>query len=96
MSAQCAEERFRSITTILKDLRIAGLWLEEGTGWDKAKPDNDHLNPADTKMLDSLCNILVRSPGDVVAALVAVQQSGAQIVVAESSPCVLATNSKEP
>lgn len=40
--------------------------------------------------------MLVRSPGDVVAALIAVQQSGAQIVVTETSPCVLATNSKEP
>lgn len=95
MSAQSAELRFRSITTIIKDLRITGLWHEEGTGWDKHKPDKDHLNPAyqkDTQMLNSLCNMLVRSPGDVVAALIAVQQSGAQIVVTETSPCVLATN----
>lgn len=99
MLAQSAEQRFRSITTIMKDLEIAGLWLEKETKWDKAKPDNDHPSPAyksDTKMLDSLCNILVRGPGDVVAAVIAVQQSEAQILVAESSPCVLATNSKEP
>lgn len=99
MSAQSAEQRFRSITTIIKDLRMAGLWLEEGTGWDRANSDRDHLNPAckkDTHMLDSLCNMLVRSPGDVVAALIAVHQSGAELVVAESSPCVLSTNSKEP
>ena len=97
MSAQSAEQRFRSITTIIKDLRIAGLWLEEGTGWDKPKPDKNHLNPAfksDTQMLESLCGMLVRNHGDVVAALTAVHRSGAQLVVAESSPCVLATNSK--
>ena len=97
MSAQSAEQRFRSITIIIKHLRIAGLWLEEGTGWDKPKPDKNHLNPAfksDTQMLESLCSMLVRNPGDVVAALIAVHRSGAQLVVAESSPCVLATNSK--
>ena len=96
MSAQSAEQRFRSITTIIKDLRIAGLWLE---GWDKPKPDKNYLNPgfkSDMQMLDSLCNMLVRNPGDVVAALIAVHQSGAQLVVAESSPYVLAANSKEP
>lgn len=99
MSAQSAEQRFRSITTIIKDLRIAGLWTEEGTGWDRDKPGKDHFKPAfksDTKMLDTLCNMLVRGPGDVVAVLIAVQQSGAQFLVAESSPCVLTTNSKEP
>lgn len=99
MSAQSAELRFRSITTIIKDLRIGGLWHEKRTGWNKSKSDKDHLNPAyqkDTQMLNSVCNILVRSLRDVVAALVAVQQSGTQIVVAESSPCAVATNSKEP
>lgn len=99
MSAQIAEQRFRSMTTIIKDLRIAGLWTEAGTGWDKVEPEKNHLSQAfkkDTQMLDSLCNMLVRGPGDVVAVLIAIQQSGAQLLVAESSPCVLATNSKEP
>lgn len=93
MSAQSAELRFRSITTIIKDLKTAGLWLEEGKRWDKA-----HHSPAykkDTQMLDSLCNILVCSPGDVVAALMVIHQSGPQIVVAKSSPYVLATNPEE-
>lgn len=84
---------------MIKDLRIAGLGLEDRTVWDKAKWDKDRLKSAykkDTHMLDSLCNILVRNPGDVVAALIAVHHSGAELVVAESSPCVLATNSKEP
>lgn len=65
MSAQSAELRFRSITTIIKDLRIAGLWHEEGTGWDKPKPDKDHLNPAyqkDTKCLIPYATCLYAAP----------------------------------
>ncbi len=99
MSVQNAEQQFRSITTIIKDLRMADLGLEDRTVWDKAKSDKDRLKSAykkDTHILDSLCNILVRNPGDVLAALIAIHQSGAKLVVAESSPCVLATNSKEP
>lgn len=78
---------------------MAGLGLEDRTVWDKAKLEKDSLKSAyktDTHMLNSLCNMLVRNPGDVVAALIAVHQSGAELVVAESSPCVLATNLKEP
>lgn len=86
MSAQSAEQRFRSITTIIRHLRIAGLWLEEETGWDRAKLGT---YKKDTQMLDCLCNMLVRSPEDVVAALIVVQHSGVQLLVAESSSYVL-------
>lgn len=93
MSAQSAKQRFHSITMIIKELRIAGLWLEEGAELGKA---DYHLKPKprkDTKLLDSLCNILVRSPRDDVAALIIVQQSGAQLLVAQST---LATSLKGP
>lgn len=91
MSAQSAEHRLRSVTTIIRDLRVAGLWLEEDN------PEIHRKSPYrnKTQILNSLCNILVRSPGDVVAALIAVQQSGVQLLVAESSSCILNTNSKE-
>lgn len=95
MSAQSAEQRFHSITTIIKELSIAGLWPEKGTECGEAK---DHLKPThnkDTKMLDALCNMLVRSPRDAVAALIVVQQSGAQLLLAQSSLCVRATSLNE-
>lgn len=93
MSAQITRQRFASITTIIKELRIAGLWLEEGAELGKA---DGHLKPKprkDTLLLDALCNILVRSPGDDVATLIIVQQSGAQLLMAQSTR---ATSLKEP
>lgn len=93
MSAQIAKERFHSITTIIKDLGIAGLWLEEGAELGKADYFLKPKPRKETHLLDALCNILVRSSKDDVAALIIVQQSGAQIVVAQST---LATSLKEP
>lgn len=93
MAAESAKQRFHSITTIIKELRIAGLWLEEGT---ELTNTNYYLKPKprkDTQLLDSLCNILVRSPRDGVAALIIVQQSGAQLLVAQSTQ---GTTLKEP
>lgn len=93
MSAQSAKQRFHSITTIIKELRIAGLWLEQGT---ELGESDDHLKPTsgkDTLLLDYLCNILVRSPRDDVAAMIIVQQSGAQLLLTQST---LATTLKGP
>lgn len=93
MSVQIAKQRFHSITTIIKDLKIAGLWLEEGAELGKV---DYYLKPKprkETHLLDSLCNILVRSSRDDVAALIIVQQSGAQLLVAQST---LATCLKKP